>query len=420
MSHKKSEEQIKPTTTKKPPLADYRSRSTNGLSEPKEDINSSYPTALEKDRNNCKKKRISFRELFKIKPSRNSSCPENKQLTQCQPTSLNSGNRVVIDKDPSTYVNQMPQSNQENSRNSSLPQNLDEGTTGMLSSDLKTLCVDDSSSNSNVISEIENSLELTNSRNFNNIDTNRDVSYYKQLGQQFEHIMFQLYTKEQINDVNRDQAMLDFMRNVCSLQTQNKELMNQNEGYKVTLLDLKQQLFDNNMKKKSELKQFQKLHENKMNIIKQHEQTNKTLQEKIQNLERIIKTRTNVQMFYFDKSVKIYSTVKEIFAQTIDNESAKTFNLCLNDLIEHMKDFNDIKIIDFESIKTTITKFFNNEFIKIFLVDYSKNKQFDHLIDKLALLESENAILEAKIQKQKKILKLIESNIGLPSLQNNL
>ncbi|KAK5963645.1 uncharacterized protein PWA37_003970 [Arxiozyma heterogenica] len=314
----------------------------------------------------------------------------------------------------------MPQSNQENSRNSSLPQNLDEGTTGMLSSDLKTLCVDDSSSNSNVISEIENSLELTNSRNFNNIDTNRDVSYYKQLGQQFEHIMFQLYTKEQINDVNRDQAMLDFMRNVCSLQTQNKELMNQNEGYKVTLLDLKQQLFDNNMKKKSELKQFQKLHENKMNIIKQHEQTNKTLQEKIQNLERIIKTRTNVQMFYFDKSVKIYSTVKEIFAQTIDNESAKTFNLCLNDLIEHMKDFNDIKIIDFESIKTTITKFFNNEFIKIFLVDYSKNKQFDHLIDKLALLESENAILEAKIQKQKKILKLIESNIGLPSLQNNL
>lgn len=64
MSHKKSEEQIKPTTAKKPSLADYPGRSTDGLSEPKEDINNSYPTVLEKDRNNCKKKKNKLPRTF--------------------------------------------------------------------------------------------------------------------------------------------------------------------------------------------------------------------------------------------------------------------------------------------------------------------------------------------------------------------
>lgn len=420
MSRKKSEEQIKASTTKKLSLVNSQSRNTDDLFEPKEGINSSRPTTSGKEENKFKKRRRSFRELFKIKSSHSTSSPKNEQFTKCSSASLNNEDNIVVDKYPNSFANLTSHNDQEHSKNSSLPQNLDEGTTGMLSSDLKTLCVDDISFNPDIIPGIENSLDMNNSESLNNTNTNKSISYYKQLGKHFEYIMFQLYAKEHINDMNGDQAMLDFMRNICSLKSQNEELIDQNENFKITLIHLKQQLFDNDIKKKRELKQCQKLHQNKMSIIKQHEQTNKTLQEEIENLENIIKTRTNIQMVYFEKSIEFYSIVREIFAQIIENESVENFDMCLNNLIENMSEFNDVKTTSVESIKLIITDFFNNEFIKIFLTDYGKNRHFNQLTEKLTSLESENTILQTKIQKQKKILKLIENNMGLPSLQNDL
>ena len=420
MSCRKSEEQIKTATTKNHSVKDYQSRSTDNISEPKKDIHSSPPIDSDKEENNTKKRRRSFRELFKIKSNHSTACPENEQLMECPSVSLNNEDKAAIDKVSNSQVKLASHNNQENSKNIFIPQNLDEGTMGMLSSDLKTLCVDDVSSNLDAISEMENSLEPSHSGSLNNIDTNKNVSYYKQLGQHFEHIILKLYGKEQINNVNGDQAMLDFMRNICSLKSQNEKLMSQNESYKTTLSHLKQELSYNDMKKKRELKQCQKIHQNKINIIEQHERTNKTLQEEIEKLENTIRTRTNVQMFYFEKSIEFYSTVREIFACIIDKKSMENFNICLNNLIENMSDFNDVKTTSIESIKLIITNFFNNEFIKIFLADYRKTRHLDQLIEKLALLESENTILQTKIQKQKKILKMIENNMGLPSLQNEL
>lgn len=411
MPGKKSEEKLKRLTTKKPSPEVCKGQSDKKLSEPKESITNSPPTTTGKEENNSKKGRKSLRELFKIKSNHNTPCAETELS--------NNVTEMGAVKYSLPHTKSMSHSELENLKNSSFPKKSDTKSTSMLSLDIKAPGAVESSFNSDIIYDKENSIEPNNSKTLNFFDTNTNISYYKQLGQQFEQMISELFPGQKINKANGDQTVLEFMRNICSLKSLNEELMCQNNNSKVKIGIFEEELNNSNIRRKKDFKQFQKIHAGTLDIIKQKELKEKSLQEKVKHLETMIRTRNEIHLFYFKKSIEFYNITKQVFEQIIDKEPIEDFNISLKNLIDKMNGFNDIETTNFEPINLIINNFFNSDFIKTFLNVYGNNRYFYRLANKLALLESENIILLTKIQKKKKILKLIENNIGLPSLQND-